>query len=49
MTAKLSVAEKAIIEYQESNHATNIDNVENEKNRYTQNACAQMRKKSYRY
>jgi predicted DNA binding CopG/RHH family protein len=45
MTAKLSAEEKAIIEYVESNHATSIDNVENEKNRYTQIACAQMSKK----
>ena len=45
MTVKLSAEEKAIIEYVESNHATSIDNVENEKNRYTQIAQAQMRKK----
>jgi len=45
MTAKLSVEEKVIIEYVESNHATSIDNVENEKKRYTQIACTQMNKK----
>ena len=45
MTAKLSAEEKAIIEYVESNRATSIDNVENEKNRYTQIARAQMSKK----
>lgn len=45
MTAKLSAEENAIIEYVESNRATSIDNVENEKNRYTQIARAQMRKK----
>jgi predicted DNA binding CopG/RHH family protein len=45
MTAKLSAEEKAIIDYVESNHATSIDNVENEKKRYTQIALAQMSKK----
>jgi len=45
MTAKLSAEEKAIIDYVESNHATSIDNVENEKKRYTQIAFAQMSKK----
>ena len=45
MTTKLSAEEKAIIEYVESNRATSIDNVENEKNRYTQIARAQMSKK----
>ena len=45
MTAKLSTEEKAIIEYVESNHVISIDNVENEKNRYTQIALSQMSKK----
>jgi predicted DNA binding CopG/RHH family protein len=45
MTAKLSAEEKAIIEYVESNHAISIDNVENEKKRYTQIALSQMSKK----
>ena len=45
MTAKISAEENAIIEYVESNRATSIDNVENEKNRYTQIARAQMSKK----
>jgi predicted DNA binding CopG/RHH family protein len=45
MTAKLSAEEKAIIECVESHHATSIDNVENEKKRYTQIASAQMSKK----
>ena len=45
MTTKLSAEEKTIIEYVESNRATSIDNVENEKNRYTQIARAQMSKK----
>lgn len=45
MTTKLSADEKAIIEYVESNRAISIDNVENEKKRYTQIACAQMSKK----
>ena len=45
MTTKLSADEKAIIEYVESNRAISIDNVEDEKKRYTQIACAQMSKK----
>ena len=45
MTAKLSAEEKAIIESVESNHAISIDNVENEKIRYTQIALSQMSKK----
>ncbi len=45
MRAKLSAEEKAIINYVESNHAISIDNVENEKKRYTQIACAQISKK----
>jgi predicted DNA binding CopG/RHH family protein len=45
MTAKLSVEEKAIIEYVESGRAISIDNVEKEKNRYTQIARTQMSKK----
>ncbi|MCX7099924.1 MAG: hypothetical protein NTX38_00110 [Methylobacter sp.] len=45
MTAKLSAEGKAIIEYVESDHAFSIDNVENEKKRYTQLALSQMSKK----
>lgn len=45
MTAKLSAEEKAIVEYVESDRAISIDNVENEKKRYTKLACAQMNKK----
>ena len=45
MTAKLSAEEKSIIEYVESDRAISIDNVENEKKRYKQIACAQMSKK----
>jgi predicted DNA binding CopG/RHH family protein len=45
MTAKLSAEEKAIIEYVEGNRSKSIDNIENEKKRYRQIACAQMSKK----
>ncbi len=45
MTAKFSAEEKAIIECVEGNHATSIDNVENEKKRYAQIALTQMSKK----
>jgi hypothetical protein len=45
MTVKLSAEEKAIIEYVESNHTISIDNVENEKKRYTQITLSQMNKK----
>jgi len=45
MTAKLSAAEKAIIDYVESDQAVSVDNVESEKNRYTQIARTQMNKK----
>ena len=45
MKAKFSAEEKAIIDYVESDRAISIDNVENEKARYTQIACAQMSKK----
>ncbi len=45
MKAKFSAEEKAIIDYVESDRAISIDNVENEKTRYTQIACTQMSKK----
>jgi predicted DNA binding CopG/RHH family protein len=45
MTTKLSAEEIAIIDYVEGSQPTSIDNVENEKNRYTQIACAQISKK----
>jgi len=45
MTAKLSAAEKAIIDYVESDQAVSVENIENEKNRYTQIARTQMNKK----
>jgi predicted DNA binding CopG/RHH family protein len=45
MTAKLSAAEKAIVDYVESDQAASVDNVENEKNRYMQIARAQSSKK----
>ena len=45
MITKLSVEEKAIIEYVESGRAISIDNVEKEKSRYTQIARTQMSKK----
>ncbi len=45
MTTKLSIEEKAIVKYVESNRAASIDNVENEKKRYRQIACAQISKK----
>lgn len=35
MTTKFSAKEKAIVEYVESDSAVSIDNVENEKKRYT--------------
>ncbi len=40
VTAKLSAEEKAIIEYVESDSAVSIDNVENEKKRYTKIALS---------
>ena len=45
MTAKISAAEKAIIEYVESDIASSSVNVENEKKRYAQIARTQMNKK----
>ena len=45
MAAKLSAEEKAIIEYVESGRANSVDDVENEKKRYTQIASTQMNKK----
>jgi predicted DNA binding CopG/RHH family protein len=45
MTAKLSAEEKAIIKYVESERTISVDNVENEKKRYTQVARSQMSKK----
>lgn len=45
MTSKLSVYEKAIIDYVESGHAKSAEDVENEKNRYAQMAAAQMNNK----
>ena len=45
MKAKFSAEEKAIVEYVESNRAKSIDNVGNEKKRYTQIALSQMSKK----
>jgi predicted DNA binding CopG/RHH family protein len=45
MTAKLSAAEKAIIDYVEGEQAVSVENIENEKNRYTQIARTQMNKK----
>lgn len=45
MTSKLSVEEKAIIDYVESGRAISVADVENEKNRYAQIAIAQMNKK----
>ncbi len=45
MTAKISAEEKAIIEYVESDRAKSVDNIENEKKRYTQIARTQMSKK----
>lgn len=41
MTAKLSAEEKAIVECVESDSAVSIENVENEKKRYTQIARSQ--------
>jgi predicted DNA binding CopG/RHH family protein len=45
MTSKLSVEEKAIIDYVESGLTISVTDVENEKNRYTQIAVNQMNKK----
>ena len=45
MTAKISTEEKAIIEYVESDRASSVDDVENEKKRYAQIAHTQMSKK----
>lgn len=45
MTTKISAEEKAIIEYVESDRASSVDNVENEKMRYAQIARNQMTKK----
>jgi predicted DNA binding CopG/RHH family protein len=45
MTSKLSVEEKAIIDYVESGLAISVADVENEKNHYAQIAVAQMNKK----
>lgn len=45
MTTKISAEEKAIIEYVESDRASSVDNVENEKIRYAQIARNQMSKK----
>ena len=45
MTAKISAEEKAIIEYVESDRASSVDDVENEKKRYAQIAHTQMSKK----
>jgi predicted DNA binding CopG/RHH family protein len=45
MTSKLSVEEKAIIDYVESGLAISVADVENEKNRYAQIAIGQMNKK----
>ncbi|MDP1773417.1 MAG: hypothetical protein Q8L15_14160 [Methylobacter sp.] len=44
ITAKFSAEEKAIAVYIESDSAVSIDNVENEKKRYTQIARSQMSK-----
>jgi len=45
MTIKLSAQEKAIIEYVEGDYAKSIDNLENEKKRYSLVARNQMSKK----
>lgn len=45
MTAKISAEEKAIIEYVESDIASSIVNVENEKKRYAQIARTLRNKK----
>jgi hypothetical protein len=45
MTDEFSAEEKAIVEYVESGSAVCIDNVENEKKRYTQITRSQMSKK----
>jgi len=47
-TAKFSSEEKTIIEYVESDSAVSIDNVENEKKRYTQIARSQISKANQR-
>jgi hypothetical protein len=45
MTTKFSAEEKTIIEYVESGRAISVDNVEKEKNRFTQIVRTQMCKK----
>ena len=45
MALKLSLEEKAIIDYVEGGDAASIDDLETEKKRYTQIARAQMGKK----
>jgi predicted DNA binding CopG/RHH family protein len=45
MTSKLSVEEKAIIDYVESGRANSVANLENEMKRYAQIAVTQMNKK----
>jgi predicted DNA binding CopG/RHH family protein len=45
MTTKLSVEEKAIIDYVETGRSVSVADVENEKHRYAQIAIAQMNKK----
>jgi predicted DNA binding CopG/RHH family protein len=45
MTLKLTSEENTIIDYVESNNASSIDNLKNEKDRYKQIAIAQMSKK----
>jgi predicted DNA binding CopG/RHH family protein len=45
MATKLSLKEKAIIDYVESDDAVSIDDLETEKKRYTQIARSQMGKK----
>lgn len=45
MTTKISAEEKAIIDYIESDSASSVDHVENEKIRYSQIARNQISKK----
>ena len=45
MTLNLTSEENTIIDYVESNNASSIDNLKNEKDRYKQMAIAQMSKK----
>ena len=45
MTLNLTSEENTIIDYVESNNASSIDNLKNEKDRYKQIAIAQMSKK----